>query len=190
MSPPPATETSLPASVSSAAASAISIVASSNGSISKAPTGPFHSKVFDRASAEMTCSTLRGPRSRIISSSPTASTATTLEGACGASSRATTASVGSRISRPLASAAATTSRAVVTRSCSASDLPMRRPWAARKVLAMPPPIARMSTLAIRLPNRSSLVETFAPPTIAITGCAGCSRAFSRASSSACMARPA
>ena len=43
----------------------------------------------------------------------------------------------------------------------------------RKVLAMPPPMTSRSTLATRLPSRSSLVETLAPPTIAITGRSGC-----------------
>ena len=55
------------------------------------------------------------------------------------------------------------------RSCSHSDLPTACPCAARKVLAMPPPMISTSTLAIRLPSRSSLVEILAPPTIAATG---------------------
>ena len=43
------------------------------------------------------------------------------------------------------------------------------PWARRKVLAMPPPMASRSTLASRLPRRASLVETLAPPTMAASG---------------------
>ncbi len=53
-----------------------------------------------------------------------------------------------------------------------SDLPMALPCANRKVLAMPPPMIRTSTFLIRLPSSSSLVETFAPPTIAATGRSG------------------
>ena len=40
------------------------------------------------------------------------------------------------------------------------------------------------------PSRSILVETFAPPMIAITGLVGASSALPSASSSACMVRPA
>ena len=55
---------------------------------------------------------------------------------------------------------------------------------------MPPPITSVSTLPIRLPSSSSLVETFAPPTTATTGRSGLPSAFSSASSSACISRPA
>ena len=61
------------------------------------------------------------------------------------------------------------SRAVSSRSCSASDLPTALPCAARNVFAIAPPMIRTSTLSIRLPRRSSLVEIFAPPTMAATG---------------------
>ena len=47
-----------------------------------------------------------------------------------------------------------------------------------------------STLASRLPSRSSLVEILAPPTIAATGRVGVSSTFVSASSSSCMVRPA
>ena len=116
-----------------------------------------------------TCSMLRGPMSRIISSVPTLSTATTREGAFALNSLATTASTGSTISQPLAFALARISRAVGKRSCSHKDLPTACPSAARKVLAMAPPMTRRSTLASRLPSRSSLVDILAPPTIAATG---------------------
>src|ERR1700730_17324762 len=78
--------------------------------------------------------------------------------------------------------------AVAARSFSASDLPMPTPWACRKVLAMPPPITRASTLRTRFSRRSILVETLAPPMIAITGLVGASSALPSASSSACMVR--
>src|SRR5262245_38382663 len=44
----------------------------SKGSSSKAPNGPFQTSIFTRASTEQTCSMLREPMSRIISSSATA----------------------------------------------------------------------------------------------------------------------
>ena len=55
---------------------------------------------------------------------------------------------------------------------------------------MPPPITSVSTRATRLPRSSSLVETLAPPTTATTGRSGSPSAFSSASSSACISRPA
>ena len=64
------------------------------------------------------------------------------------------------------------------------------PCACRKVLAMPPPMISLSTLPTRLPSRSSLVETLAPPTTAHTGRLGLPSALSSASSSACISRPA
>ena len=83
---------------------------------------------------------LSGPMSRIISSSPTASTDTARDGALALNSFATTASTGSTISQPCALALARMSRAVSARSCSHSDLPTSLPCAARNVLAMPPPM--------------------------------------------------
>ena len=59
-----------------------------------------------------------------------------------------------------------------------------------KVLAMPPPMISLPTLPTRLPRRSSLVETLAPPTTAHTGRLGLPSALSSASSSACIRRPA
>src|SRR5258708_18909044 len=55
---------------------------------------------------------------------------------------------------------------------------------------MPPPITIASTLLTRFSNRSILVETLAPPMIAITGLVGDCSALLSASSSACMVRPA
>ena len=59
-----------------------------------------------------------------------------------------------------------------------------------KVLAMAPPITRISTFSTRLPRRSSLVDTLEPPTIAATGREGRSSTAASASSSACIRRPA
>jgi hypothetical protein len=82
------------------------------------------------------------------------------------------------------------SRAVPAISFSHSERPTPRPCAKRKVLAIAPPIASRSTLPMMNLRRSSLVETFAPPTSAITGCSGCSSAELSASSSACIPLPA
>ena len=69
------------------------------------------------------------------------------------------------IAQLAASALSMICSAVAARSFSASDLPTSMPCACRKVLAMPPPITSVSTLLTRLPSRSILVETLAPPTI-------------------------
>src|SRR4029079_8241936 len=45
VSPPPATETSEPSLVSAAAVFASATVAASNGGVSNAPSGPFHTRV-------------------------------------------------------------------------------------------------------------------------------------------------
>ena len=66
---------------------------------------------------------LRGPMSRIISSGATLSTVTTREAALASNFRATTASTGSTISQLTDFALTRISRAVATRSRSASDLP-------------------------------------------------------------------
>ena len=104
--------------------------------------------------------------------------------------RAAKSPVGSTIAQPDEAASIMICFAVEARSCSHSDLPTSVPRAARKVLAMPPPMTRASTFCTRLVSRSILVETLAPPTIAITGRAGLSRPAESASSSACMVRPA
>jgi hypothetical protein len=55
---------------------------------------------------------------------------------------------------------------------------------------MAPPIIRKFTLVSRLPSSSSLVEIFAPPTIAATGRSGFSSTRLNVSISICMERPA
>src|SRR5256885_48936 len=84
--------------------------------------------------------------------------------------------------RVAASAFSIIRSAVAARSLSASDLPMGTPCAYRKVLAMPPPITSASTLVTRFSKRSILVETLAPPTMAITGLVGASSTLLSASS--------
>src|SRR4029079_1385492 len=91
VSPPPATETSEPSLVSAAAVFASATVASSNGGVSKAPSGPFQTNVRQVFNASASASTAAGPISRIISS---AATSWTLQvrrlGGLGANSFATT----------------------------------------------------------------------------------------------------
>ncbi len=77
-----------------------------------------------------------------------------------------------------------------TISASCSDLPIGCPAAARNVLAMPPPTISLSTLPSRFSSTVSLVETFEPPTIAISGRFGLPSAFSSASSSPVSSGPA
>ena len=167
MSPPPATETSLPAAVSSAAASATSTVPLSNGSSSKAPNGPFQTSVLARRQhrdrrARCCAGRCRGSCRR----PPTASTPTTREGALASNFCATTASTGSTISQPCAFGLGEDVARGVGEVVLGQRLADRLALRGRKVLAMPPPMISASTLSIRLPSRSSLVETLAPPTIA------------------------
>src|SRR5690349_5767055 len=93
VSPPPATETSDPSLVNAAAMFASATVASSNGGVSNAPSGPFQTNVRQVLRASASASTAAGPTSRIISS---AATSWTLQvrrlGGLGANSFATTTS--------------------------------------------------------------------------------------------------
>ncbi len=180
----------MPARVSSAAARAAATVPASKGSVSNAPSGPFHTTVADASSTWRMWNTLSGPTSRIIASAGQSSARTTSFPAPGSSSRATTTSRGSRIMQPAAPALAAMSRAVPTISRSASEPPISIPCDARKVLAMPPPITSVCTRPTRLPSNSSLVDTFAPPTTAVRGRFGSPSASSSARSSASISRPA
>ena len=49
------------------------------------------------------------------------------------------------------------------RSISSSESPTSKPWAFRKVNAIPPPISNLSTLLIRLLITPNLSLTFDPP---------------------------
>ena len=80
-----------------------------------------------------------GPISRIISSAATAVAGFTVAAAVEANSLATTTSVGIGTAAPRAFIAAMIFFASSTSSASASDLPIGRPAASMKVLAMPPP---------------------------------------------------
>jgi hypothetical protein len=65
--------------------------------------------------------------------------------------------------------AAITALAASSRSGSARLLPMGRPAASMKVLAMPPPTMSWSTLSARLCRMVSLVDTLEPATMAARG---------------------
>ena len=134
--------------------------------------------------------TVFGPASRIRSPALMASSSRTLAGAPDSSRSATTTSNGRSSSHPAALADAMISRAVSARSFSQNEAATFTPFANRKVLAMPPPIARASSFRVKLFRRSSLVETLEPPTTPRTGWTGEPSAASRASNSRRMASPA
>src|SRR6185295_18482538 len=93
VSPPPATDTSEPSLVSAAAVFASPTVAWSNGSVSNAPRGPFHTSVRQVLRTSASASTAVGPTSRIISSAATSWTLTVrTPGGLAANSFATTTS--------------------------------------------------------------------------------------------------
>ena len=73
VSPPPATDSSLPASVRSATVLATSLVPASNGGISKAPSGPFQTSVAASLMAAWMRSMDCEPMSRIMRSAGMAS---------------------------------------------------------------------------------------------------------------------
>ena len=179
-----------PDCVSAATVCAAATVAASKGGVSKAPSGPFQTRVEAARSRASKAATLCGPTSKAIMFACTPSTPTVRVGGLARNSSATTRSTGSRISQFAALACSMICRAVACISASCRDLPMPWPCAARKVLAMAPPITSTSTLLQRLPSNSSLVETLAPPTMATTGRAGLPSAASSAFNSASMSRPA
>ena len=135
VSPPPAIEKALLCAMALAKAS----VPPANWSNSNTPTGPFHTMVPAALSSPASAAADCGPISRIMSSAATSSTDLTVALASAANSEATTTSVGSGTTPPLAAILAMIFFASSTKSCSASDLPMGLPSASKKVLAMPPP---------------------------------------------------
>ena len=86
--------------------------------------------------------------------------------------------------------AAITAWASPTRSGSARLLPIFKPAASMKVLAMPPPTTRPSTFFARLCRMVSLVLTLLPATMATSGRRGEARALVMASISAASSGPA
>ncbi|MNV49446.1 hypothetical protein D3C71_1414000 [compost metagenome] len=174
----------------SAMALAISRVPFSKAANSNTPTGPFQTMVPADLSWVARRAAVSGPMSRIRSSSATSLAALTVAGASAAKALAVTTSVGIGTSAPRAFMAAITARASSSRSGSAKLLPMGRPAASMKVLAMPPPTMSWSTLSARLFKMVSLVETLEPATMAASGRWGWARALVRASISADSSGPA
>ena len=171
-------------------ARAMRAVPAPNWSNSNTPTGPFQMMVPALATICARCSAVFGPMSRIISSAPTASAATRLARARADSSGATTTSTGSGTCAPRFFIISMIACASPIRLGSASDLPMRKPVASKKVLAMPPPTISWSTFSANDFRMVSLVETLEPATIAISGRAGFCSALPSASSSAAISGPA
>ena len=93
-------------------------------------------------------------------------------------------------SAPRAFMASMTAWAWPTRSASARLLPIFRPAASMKVLAMPPPTMSWSTLWAKLCKMVSLVDTFEPATMAANGRLGLASALLMASISAASSGPA
>jgi hypothetical protein len=135
VSPPPA----MLKAFDSAIAWAMAWVPPANWSNSNTPTGPFQTMVPAALSCAASLAAVSGPMSRIRSSSATSVAFFTVATASAAKVLAVTTSVGIGTSAPRAAMAAMTALASPTRSGSASDLPMFRPAASMKVLAMPPP---------------------------------------------------
>ncbi|MNY36043.1 hypothetical protein D3C86_1705020 [compost metagenome] len=131
-----------------------------------------------------------GPMSRIMSSSATSLTSLTVAAAVALNSLAQTTSTGIGTEAPRRAMMSMMAWASPTRSCSASDLPIFRPAASMKVLAMPPPTISWSTLSARDLRMVSLVETLEPATMATSGRAGWPSARPSASISAASSGPA
>ena len=102
----------------------------------------------------------------------------------------TTTSVGIGTAAPRACIMIMISFASGARPGSQSDLPIGKPAASMKVLAMPPPTMSWSTFCESDLRMVSLVETFDPATIAMSGRLGLARARPNASSSAASSGPA
>ena len=186
VSPPPAMENALLSAMARATVS----VPCAKASNSNTPTGPFQTMVPAALSLSASIAAVRGPMSRIMSSAATSAAAFTVATASGLNSLAQTTSTGIGTSAPRAAMASMTARASPTRSASARLLPMGRPAASRKVLAMPPPTTRPSTFFARLCRMVSLVLTLEPATMATSGRFGCARASVMASISAASSGPA
>ena len=186
VSPPPAIENAL----LSAMARAMPSVPLAKASNSNTPTGPFHTIVPAALSMAARRAVVSGPMSRIKSSPATSAAAFTVATASAAKVLAVTTSVGIGTSAPRAFMAAITARASSSRPGSARLLPMPRPAASMKVLAMPPPTISWSTLLASACKMVNLVETLLPATMATSGLRGWASALAIASISAASSGPA
>ena len=190
VSPPPATLTSLPAVGEFGRGLGDGLVPVSNGSISKAPNGPFHTRVFEprqhRVDLLDRCAGRCRGSCRRRRPASTATTRTAHWPRIPAPRRHRPAGR----SRDLALVALSRmARAVCRSSLSHSDLPIVLPCAERNVLAMAPPMISISTLASdcradRAWSRPWRRRRWRRADARV------SSACSSASSSACMLRPA
>src|SRR6218665_2877786 len=144
VSPPPA----MLNAADSAIARAMVRVPPSNAANSNTPTGPFQTMVPAHSSCRARRAAVSGPMSKIMSSGATSAAAFTVAGASAAKRRATTTSVGIGTSAPRAFSAAITDRAAPCRAGSARLLPIDRPAASMKGLALPPPTVRWGVLGV------------------------------------------
>ena len=101
--------------------------------------GPFHTIVPAVNSCPAIAAAVSGPMSRIMSSASTSVAFFTVATASFENSLAQTTSVGIGTLAPRAAILSMIAFASLTKSASASDLPIGKPTAAMKVLAMPPP---------------------------------------------------
>ena len=186
VSPPPAMEKPL----LSATARAMPSVPLEKASNSNTPTGPFQTMVPAALSCAAKRAVVSGPMSKIRSSSATSVAALMVAGASAAKLLAVTTSVGIGTSAPRAFMATMTALASSSRSASAKLLPIFRPAASMKVLAMPPPTISWSTLLAKAFRMVSLVDTLLPATMATRGRRGSDSALAIASISAASSGPA
>ncbi len=186
VSPPPAM---LKASDAAMARAMVSVPCE-KASNSNTPTGPFQTMVPAALSWAANWAAVSGPMSRIRSSSATSADRLVVATASAAKVLAVTTSTGIGTAAPRARMASITARASSSRSGSASDLPMGRPAASRKVLAMPPPTISWSTLSASALRMVSLVLTLEPATMAASGRLGLASALLMASISADSSGPA
>ena len=186
VSPPPASEYAPDPAI----ASAIAFVPCPNCSNSYTPTGPFQTMVPESESRFANAAAVRGPISRIMSSSSISAAGLIAALAVAENSFAQTTSTGNGTSLPLSRRIAMIFVASPTRSGSARDLPIFMPAASMKVLAIPPPGISRSTFSASAPRTASFVDTFAPATIATKGRAGRWSALDSASISAAINGPA
>ena len=185
LSPPPTT-------VKPGAAATIrarSIVPREKAGVSKRPMGPFQNTVFARVTAAPKSSTVFGPTSRAMVPSGTRSTEV-VSPVVASRPEATTTSTGRSTSTPLSRARARMVRARGSLSSSIRLFAMSFPCAARNVLAIAPPTARVSTTPSSASTTSILSETFAPPSTATYGFSGRSTRRERLVSSFWRSRPA
>src|SRR3989338_2149894 len=103
---------------------------------------------------------------------------------------ATATSTGNGIKTFLSRAFSNNFFAGAIQSSSINDFPITTLSAAKKVLAIPPPTINVLTLSNKLSSTDILVDTFDPPTIAISGFTGCVNAFVSACNSASNNNPA